>query len=91
MMDQGQQEAELGSQRKRPVEVCGHRSSLAGYRRNGGKQIAGKRSDLEPPRARILAAPDRQDQRPGETDNDEQQKQGEKRPPDFGIEHGRRL
>jgi len=91
MMDQGQQEAELGRQRKRPVEIRGNCAAFAGYRRNGGKQITGKCSDLEPPRPRILAAPDRQYQCPREADNDDEQKQREKRPPDFSIEHGRRL
>jgi hypothetical protein len=91
MMDQGEQEAELGSQRKRPVEIRGNRAALAGDRRNGGKQIAGKCSDLKPSCPRILAAANRQYQCPRKADNDDKQKQREKRPPDFSIEHGRRL
>lgn len=91
MIDQREQEAELGCQRKGPVEIGGHSATLAGYRRNGGKQIAGKRSGLKPLRPGIVAAPDRQNQCPGETDNDEQQQKREERPPDFGIEHRRRL
>ena len=91
MVDQGQQEADLGRQGKRPVEIRGCCPALAGDRRNGGKQIAGARSNLEPLCPPIMTASDRQDQCPGQADNHQEQKKREKRPPDFGIEHGRRL
>ena len=91
MVDQGQQEADLCRQGKRPVEVRGCRPALAGDRRDGGKQIAGERSDLKPLGPPIMTASHSQDQCPGQADNDQEQKKREKRPPDFGIEHGRRL
>ena len=91
MMDQSQQQAELGSQRKRPVKIRGDCATLAGHRCNGGEEIAGERSNLQPPGTRLVHATDRQYQCPCQTDDNDQQEQRKERPPDLGIEHGRRL
>lgn len=91
MMDQGKQEAELRGQRKRPVKIRRDGAAFTRYSRYGGKEIAAEGADLEPPGARIVPAPDCQHQCPCEADDDDEEQERKERPPDLGIEHGRRL
>jgi hypothetical protein len=64
MVEQGQQETELGRQGKRPVKIRRYGAALARDSGHCGQEIAGERPDLKPPGARVLAAADCQNQRP---------------------------
>jgi hypothetical protein len=73
------------------MEVGRDSTTLTRNGRNRRKEITGKGPDLEPPGTPVVTASNHYNQCPRQTGNDEQQEEREKRPPDLGIEHGRRL
>ena len=64
MVEQGQQETELGRQGERPVKIRRDGAAFARDSRDCGQQIATECPDLKPPGPRILPATDCQNQRP---------------------------
>ena len=91
MVEQGQQETELGRQRERPVKIRRDGVAFARDSRNCGQQIATECPDLKPSGPGILPATNCQDQCPSQRHDHDQQEEGKERPPDLGVEHGRRL